>query len=141
MTSVRRITLGVVAGVLAMGAIGYALWPRPVQYQVDYKMPGNPGPKIAAAQAAAIERREKVVDQTIWRKEMEAQEYGRVLEDFWDALNAATNKWEVVERLPFEGIFLGEWKVKESLGHGIERWAPGKKLESPHVDSYRDWLD
>src|SRR3954467_8588425 len=131
MTPVRRVTLAVLAGVWVMVAIGYFFWPRPVQYQVDYKMPGNPGPKIAAAQAAVIERRERLVDQTIWKKEMEAQEYGRVFEDFWDALNAATNKWEVVERLPFESIVLREWNVKESLGHGIERWSPAKKSETP----------
>jgi len=141
MTPLRRIALGVLAGIVAMAGIGYLCWPRPVEYQVDYKMPGNPGPKIAAAEAAAIERREHLVDQTIWRKEMEAQEYGRVFEDFWDALNAATNKWEVVERLPFESIVLGEWKVKESLGYGIERWIPEKKSETRHLVSYNGLMD
>src|SRR3954467_5719089 len=139
MTPVRRVTLAVLAGVWVMVAIGYFFWPRPVQYQVDYKMPGNPGPKIAAAQAAVIERRESLVDQTIWRKEMEAEEYGRVLEDFWDALNAATNKWPVVEELKFEGIVLGEWKAKERLGHGIERWPPGKTSETRYLVSYNTW--
>src|SRR5436190_2009140 len=88
----RRIGLGVLAGVLMMAGAAYLFWPHLVEHQVDYKMPGNPQPKIAAAQAAAIERRERLVEQTIWRKEMEAQEHGRVFEDFWDALNAATNK-------------------------------------------------
>src|SRR5829696_2166646 len=87
-----------IAIALAIGA-GIYFWPRPPQLSVDYKMPGNPGPKIAAAQAAAIERRERVIEQTFWKKEMEAQEYGRVFERFWDALNAATNKWDVVKRL------------------------------------------
>ena len=79
-------------------------WPRFVKHEVDYRMPGNPGSKIAAAEAAVIERRERLIDQTIWPKELEAQAYGRMLEDFWDALNAATNKWEVVEGLKFREV-------------------------------------
>jgi hypothetical protein len=141
MTPRRRIALGVFGGVLLMAAAGYLFWPHLVEYKVDYKMPGNPGPKIVAAQAAGIERRERLIDQTIWRKEMEAQEYGRVFEDFWDALNAATNKWEVVERLSFGEVVLGVWKEKESLGHGIESWVAGKMSESPKVDSYGSWRE
>src|SRR3954471_6915461 len=94
-TSFRRIALAVFALVSLMALAGYLFWPRVVEHPVDYKMPGNPGPKIAAAQAAAIVRRERLVEQTVWLKEMEAQQYGRVFEDFWDALNAATNKWDV----------------------------------------------
>jgi hypothetical protein len=141
MTPRGRIALGVLSGVLLLAGIGYWRWPRFVRHEVDYKMPGNPGPKIAAAQAAAIERRERIIDQTIWRKEMEAEEYGRVFEDFWDALNAATNKWPVVEGLNVENIVLGEWKAKEDLGHGIERWTPADKSETRHLVSYDGWRD
>ncbi|HEV8544551.1 MAG TPA: CRTAC1 family protein [Verrucomicrobiae bacterium] len=140
MTPFRKIALGVFAGVLLMAVAGYLSWPRFVEHKVDYKMSGNPQPKIVAAQAAAIERRERVVDQTIWRKEMEAQEYGRFIEDFWDALNAATNKWDVVERLTFQEMVLGAWQEKESLGHGIENWLPGKTSEYT-IDSYAKWRE
>jgi hypothetical protein len=74
-------------------------------------------------------------------KEMEAQECGRVFEDFWDALNAATNKWDVVEGLKFEEVVLGVWKEKESLGHGIESWVARKMSEAPAVDSYGRWRE
>ena len=124
-----------------MAIAGYLFWPRLVVSQVDYKMPGNPGPKIAAAQAAGIERRERLIDQTVWRKEMEAEEYGRVFEDFWDALNADTNKWAIVEGLRFEEVVLGVWKEKQRLGHGIETWAAGKKPEPPAVYSYGRWRE
>ena len=133
---ISRIVVAVGVAVLGMAGVGVLLWPRPVEHSIDYKMPGNPGPKIAAGQAAAIERRERVVAQTVWRKELEAQEYGRVFEDFWDGVIGATNKWEVVERFGFGEIALGEGRVKENLPHGIERWVPREKLESPHVDSY-----
>jgi hypothetical protein len=146
---VTRIVVAVGIGVLGMAAVGVWLWPRAVEHSIDYKMPGNPGPKIAAAEAAAIERRERVVAQTVWRKELEAQEHGRVFEDFWDALNAGTNaarKWEVVENFRFGEVALGQGRVKESLAHGIERWVPakGEKLESPHVDFYEGfegWME
>jgi hypothetical protein len=139
MTPLRRIALGVLAGVLMMALIGYLAWPRFVEHGVDYRMPGNPRPKIVAAQVAAIERREQIVDQTVWVKEIEAQEYGRVFEDFWDALNAATNKWAVVDGLRFEEAVLGEWKKNESLPHGIESWQ--KIPESAVVESYRRWRE
>src|SRR5436190_1258764 len=99
MTPLRRIALSVFAGVCLMVVAGFLFWPRFMERNVDYKMSGNPGPKITAAQAAAIERRERLIEQTIWPKETEAQEYGRVFEGFWDALNAATNKWDVVAEL------------------------------------------
>lgn len=104
---------------------------------MDYRMSGNPSPKILAAKVAGIERREQVVDQTLWLKEMEAEEHGRVFEDFWDALNAATNKWEAAEGLRFEKVVWGAWTRQESLAHGIESWSAG----SPEIDSYGGWRD
>jgi hypothetical protein len=141
MTPFRRIAIAVFALVLVMTVIAFWFWPRPVEHSIDYKMPGNPAPKIAAAEAAAIERRERVIDQTIWRKEIEAEEYGRVFEDFWDTLNAASNKWEVVPGLKFEKIKFGDWKTKEELGHGIERWVADHKSETHHLVSYNDWQE
>jgi hypothetical protein len=139
MNPFSRIALAVLAGVLLMGVTGYLLWPRGPQAEVDYRMPGNPRPKILAAGAAKIERRERVIDETIWVKELEAQEYGKVIEDFWDALNAATNQWEVVEGLKFEELVLGEWKRTESLPHGIENWR--NKAESTATNSYGKWRE
>jgi hypothetical protein len=141
MTPPRRIALAVFAGILLMLGAGYLSWPRLVEYRLDYKMPGNPRPKIAAAQAASIERRERLIEQTIWRKEMEAQRYGRVFEDFWDAVNATSNKWEVVKGLKFEKLLLGEWKEKVSLGHGIERWVPKNLSGPPDIISYMRWKE
>jgi hypothetical protein len=139
MTPRRRIALGVLSGVLLLSAAAYFFWPHFNQYEVDYKMPGNPRPKIAAAQAAAIERRERIIDRTIWPRELEAEQYGRVLEDFWDALNAATNKWPVVERMQFGEVALGEWKQTELLGHGIQRWNPAPGSETRLFVSYNSW--
>ncbi len=139
MTPLRRIALGVFAGASLMAVAGYLFWPRVVEHKVDYKMPGNPRPKILAAQVAKIKRREQVIDQSIWFKENEAQEYGRVLEEFWDALNAATNKWDVVGGLRFEEVIFGTWKKNESLPHGIESWTPEKISKPTAIHSYVEW--
>jgi enediyne biosynthesis protein E4 len=141
MTPVRRVGLAVLAAVLLMAAAGYLLWPRFAEHEVDYKMPGNPGPKIAAAQAAAIERRERVIEQTVWRKEMEAQEHGRIFEDLWDALNAATNKWPTLQRLNFSELNLGYRPTKEALPHAIERWLPDKTSGTRYLISYNQWRE
>lgn len=101
-----RITVASLLAVAAGALVGWWLWPREPAHGIDYKMPGNPQPKIHAAQAAAIERRERVVAQSIWAKEMEAQAHGRVVEDFWDAINAASNKLEVArtKAVGYEGF-------------------------------------
>ncbi len=138
MTPFRRIALGVLTGVFVLILTGYWSWPRFVEHRVEYRIAGNPRPKIIAAQVAAIERREAVVNQTVWRTEMLAQEYGRVFEDFWDALNLSTNKWEVVERFRFEAAILGRLKKTDSLPHGIERWE--KLAESSAVD-FSGWKE
>jgi hypothetical protein len=139
MTSPRRIIFAVLVAVAIMFALAIAFWPRPREVSIDYKMPGNPGPKIAAAQAAVIERRERVIDQTIWRKEIQAEEYGRVFENSWDALNAATNKWDIVHGLTFDNLTLPDWTAQEDLGHGIKRWKPNANPETRHLVSYDNW--
>ncbi len=40
----------------------------------------------------ALEAREREAEQTVWAKEILAQECGRVFESLWDSLNAATNR-------------------------------------------------
>jgi len=48
----------------------------------------------------ALENREKEANQTVWAKEILAQECGRVFENLWDALNRATNKFALLESWP-----------------------------------------
>jgi hypothetical protein len=109
----------VVAGTAAI--LYFRYWPRDPAPAIDYKVPGNPQPKIDAAKAALIERREKLVDQTIWAKEMQAQQNGRVIEDYWDTLNASTNRFQIAGNLSFKNLTLGAWNSIENLPHQIER--------------------
>src|SRR5262245_11917475 len=55
---------------------------------------------------AALESRENEIASTVWKKELLAQRCGRVFEDFWDALNAATNKLAVAGSFPVGQLIL-----------------------------------
>ncbi len=68
----------------------------------------------------SLEARERQIDTTIWAKEMLAQQYGRVFEDGWDALNAATNRLAVAAAFPVQRVDLGQWNHSQSLPHGVE---------------------
>lgn len=79
-----------------------------------------------------IEAEEQKADETVWAKEMLAQECGRTLEQFWDGLNAATNaagRWERAARLALGELLLPKWDVFQELPHGI-RYANSQEARS-----------
>ncbi len=73
-----------------------------------------------AAQLAAIEQRELKIAETVWAKELLAQECGRTFEAFWDSVIAASNKLDVVASFSFGEIILGNWNSTNRLPHGIQ---------------------
>jgi enediyne biosynthesis protein E4 len=77
-----------------------------------------------AAQLAQIEAREQHINETTWSKEMLAEDCGRVIESFWDSLNASSNKLELAAAFPLDQIILGQWDAPESFPHGIKVWKP-----------------
>ncbi|MGZ8940666.1 MAG: FG-GAP repeat domain-containing protein, partial [Limisphaerales bacterium] len=66
-----------------------------------------------------IEAEERRVAETVWAKEMLAQECGRTIERLWDETNAATNKLAVVARFGLGEVQLGRWDQAVEHGHGI----------------------
>jgi ASPIC/UnbV protein/VCBS repeat protein len=87
-----------------------------------------------AAQLTALDSQERQVSETAWRREMLAQECGRVFEALWDSLNATTNKFDVLALLPFGELIPPKWSPPHAEAHGIEsfeplatesRWSPG----------------
>src|SRR5437762_266452 len=63
-----------------------------------------------ARQIAALEAKERKLDETVWAREILAQECGRTIESLWDSLNAATNKLGLVAAFPVGEMVLGKWK-------------------------------
>jgi len=60
----------------------------------------NRVPAAVAAEFLQLEARERSVAETVWAQELLAQQHARVIEDFWDALNRATNKLTAAEAFP-----------------------------------------
>jgi hypothetical protein len=79
-----------------------------------------PEPKPLSYPNAWLEEREEKMNQTVWAKEMLAQECGLVFDSFWNALNAATNKLSVAAAFPLGEIALGQWETMRVLPHAVQ---------------------
>jgi enediyne biosynthesis protein E4 len=91
---------------------------------------------------AAIEARERQIAETVWAKELLAQQCGLRIEQFWDALNHARDKWAVVEAFQFEQIRPGIRPDPEHLPHGLELRQPNPTMPdaSSPVWTRAEWL-
>jgi hypothetical protein len=67
----------------------------------------------------ALERREQALDETLWAPDLLAQRCGLVIEDLWDSLNTATDRWAVLERIDIPELGLPELGPARSLPHGV----------------------
>ncbi|HXT39260.1 MAG TPA: CRTAC1 family protein [Candidatus Angelobacter sp.] len=94
-----------------------------------------------ATRFAQFEAKEKRVDQTVWAKEREAEECGRTFESLWDALNAATNKLELIAAFPVDEIIPGDWSRLKSLPHGIEVRESAGPAPAQSAGAWRDWVE
>lgn len=59
-----------------------------------------------AAELAAIEARERSAAETVWAPELQAQQRGRIIDDFWNRFRAATNKLLFATLPPAEQILV-----------------------------------
>jgi hypothetical protein len=75
-------------------------------------------------QLTALEAREEELNKTVWAKEILAENCGRLVEDLWDSLNAATNKLEVLGAFPVGELVPARYQPPLQLAHGIERHQP-----------------
>lgn len=97
---------------LLLGVVGYfigkGLWERQV-------------PTDPREEARHLLRERKRLDQTVWAKEVLAQQYEGAAIALWDKLRAAQDKWSALENLVFEELVLGKPLKTEDLGWGILR--------------------
>jgi len=70
-------------------------------------------------QLTALEAREKQVAETVWAKELLAEQCGRVFEALWNSLNAATDRLEVAAAFPFGHLVAPSFKPAQAPGHEI----------------------
>jgi hypothetical protein len=90
----------------------------------------NNGDPQIVARFLALEAREREMEQTVWAKEMLAQECARVFESLWDSLNAATNKLRVLALFPIGEVMVGKFNPPEQIAHGIEIHSPSGKAQT-----------
>ena len=79
-----------------------------------------PSMQQLVAQQAAIEAQENQISRTVWAPELLAEQAGEVFEALWDALNAASNKFAVLQAFPAGEVSLPVFERLPSPGHGIE---------------------
>jgi hypothetical protein len=92
-----------------------------------------------AQRAAQLQAREEHMDQTVWAKEILAQQCGRVIEDLWDRLNASTNRFGLLASFPVDEVQLGAWPTARALPHHIElrpSAGPGQTLRGAEWARY-----
>lgn len=86
---------------------------------------------------ALLEKQEAAADADYWGPELEAQTHSRIIEQFWDKLNAASNRFEVVAQLGSAPIMLPNYGPAKMLPHLVQIFdAPGngKSVAGP------EWL-
>ena len=78
-------------------------------------------PTATVAPLARLERELRRIDQTVWAKELLAQECGRTLEMLWDRFNAASipDRWALLREWTPPDFKTGGFEVAESLPHGL----------------------
>lgn len=87
-----------------------------------------------------IEARERAVAETVWAKEILAQECGRTIEKLWDEINRASNKLEVLREFDCGEVVIGSWEPAQNLPHGIQvQRSIGK--ESKSREGWRELID
>jgi hypothetical protein len=93
-----------------------------------------------AAQLTALEAREQQVAETVWAKELLAEQCGQVFEQWWDALNAAPDRFAVLAGLPTGELTVPQWGAADRLGHGIEARNPSGGGSTWSTNQWRQLL-
>jgi hypothetical protein len=92
--------------------------------------------------AELMEERARL-DETVWGKEVLAQQHERTIVRLWDDLRAASDPWAVLESLPWESLVIGTFGPSESWEHDI-RYAtttsPYRRLSSKAIRGTIDSL-
>ena len=70
-------------------------------------------------EVSSLQLREDAIDNTVWKKELLAQKYGRFVDDIWDALNVASNKFSILTQLSFQNLILADYRLPRVLPNGI----------------------
>lgn len=77
-----------------------------------------------AKQLGELQEAEAKIAERVFAKELVAERAGRVVEQFWDELNHALNRWAVVSEFGFGKIWIGSYEQPFKLPHAIAIYEP-----------------
>lgn len=87
----------------------------------------------------ALEQRERKADQSVWAKELTAERCGQIFEDFWDALNTSSNKWDVLRRFATPQVTLPGFQPPRHLPLDILVAEPSGRNHTLDQDAWQSW--
>ncbi len=100
--------------------------------------PGTARPsRVETGPPGWLAERERRFDEGVWKAEILAQACARTLEQFWDNLNAASNRLSAAGSLEFHRLTIPTWGPPDALAHGIQLSKPAGQSVSL---SRADWL-
>jgi hypothetical protein len=129
---------GKVLFVLVLAALaGIVVWIR--SSRARPQPPQAPMEDVGTAEAmrklveevSRLEARERQVAETTWAPELLAQACGRVVDEFWDSVNRAPDRWAVLAGFAWPTLRLPRWGARVEGAHGItigEPVAPGPEI-------------
>jgi hypothetical protein len=122
----RRATLAVLVLLFAISAAGI-WWGR--------SRPSSSAPVFGSkeffAQALQLEKEEESeAAKKHWPGELLAEHYGAVMDQFWDAINHSTNKFETVKSLSFDLLRIPDYKNPVQMSHGIRLFEAGNNFQT-----------
>jgi enediyne biosynthesis protein E4 len=116
---------GLALAILALGiaVMGWHLARSRLPTKLPTTSPRDEVNKAVREKVATFQRREQKMAETLWAVEMRAQALGRIVEGWWNQVNASPSKLETLAAgMPTE-LLTGEWDVSETLPHlNIKQW-------------------
>src|ERR1051325_149311 len=100
------------------GALGLAVW-----FRLTMSEKGNRAPTTAEFMTNALQTLNTFEEQEAkknWEPELLAGKYGQVIEQFWDKLNASTNKLGLVATLDLKAVQCANYSRQTNFPHGIQ---------------------
>jgi hypothetical protein len=76
------------------------------------------------AKLTAIEAREHQIDTTTWLKERQAEGYGAIFDSLWDAINRASNRFDILQSFPVGELLVSKYDFARPEMDQIQVWQP-----------------
>jgi len=125
--SSNRRSLAIVIGLIVIAGLAVAIRSRRTGSRGGDGLTDRIDPKVVA-RLAALEAREKQADDTVWAKELLAEDCGLTFDRLWDSLNRSSNRLEVAAAWLSAELIPPKWgpprsvvpdiKVREAAGAG-----------------------